>query len=257
MRIPLVAGKDFAPLADRSEPPQAIVNQAFVTRYLDGGEPLGRRVTINDTAFTIVGVARDSLYEAFGEAPTPIVYLSYRDRPSRQGEIHLRSRVADETLLAPAVRRAVRTVDAGLPIYNVRTLTQHVDMNLVLRKIPARMFMVLGPLILVLAAIGIYAVVAYNVAQRNAEVGVRIALGATPAGVIRQIVSESLWVTAAGAVVGWTFIFVVYTRILRGPLDLPVFAGVPVLLFLIAALAAWLPARRVSTVDPVVALRAE
>lgn len=257
MQIPLVAGKDFAPLGDRVEPPQAIVNQAFIARYLDSGEPLGRRITIGETAYTIMGVARDSLYEAFGEAPTPIVYLSYRDRPSRQGEIHLRSRLGDETMLAPAVRRAVRTIDAGLPVYNVRTMTQHVDMNLVLRKIPARMFIVLGPLILVLAAIGIYAVVAYNVAQRSTEVGVRMALGATAAGVIRQIVRESLFVTAAGAVVGWAFIALVYTRLLGNALDLPVFVGVPLVLFLVAALAAWLPARRVSTVDPVVALRAE
>ncbi len=119
------------------------------------------------------------------------------------------------------------------------------------------MFIVLGPLILVLAAIGIYAVVAYNVAQRSTEVGVRMALGATAAGVIRQIVRESLFVTAAGAVVGWAFIALVYTRLLGDALDLPVFVGVPLVLFLVAALAAWLPARRVSTVDPVVALRAE
>jgi predicted permease len=257
MQIPLLAGKDFVPLGDRVEPAQAIVNQAFVARYLDAGEPLGRRLTIGETAYTIVGVARDSLYEAFGEAPTPIVYLSYRDRPARQGEIHLRSRLGDETMLAPAVRRAVRSIDAGLPVYNVRTLTQHVDMNLILRKIPARMFIVLGPLILVLAAIGIYAVVAYNVAQRSTEVGVRMALGATAAGVIRQIVRESLFVTAAGAVVGWAFIALVYTRLLGNALDLPVFVGVPLVLFLVAALAAWLPARRVSTVDPVIALRAE
>jgi ABC-type lipoprotein release transport system permease subunit len=228
-----------------------------VQRYLDGGEPLGRRVTIGETGYTIAGVVRDSLYESFGEAPTPIVYLSYRDRPSRQGEIHVRTRLADETMLAPAVRRAVRNLDAGLPVYNVRTLAQHVDMNLALRKIPARMFMVLGPLILVLAAIGIYAVVAYNVAQRTTEVGVRLALGATGERVVTQIVRESLWVVLAGGVVGWALITLMYTRLLRGSLDVFVFAGVPLLLLMVAAISAWLPARRAAAVDPMVALRAD
>jgi ABC-type antimicrobial peptide transport system permease subunit len=151
----------------------------------------------------------------------------------------------------------VRAVDPALPVYNIRTMMQHVDTNLVLRKIPARMFMVLGPLLLLLAAIGIYAVVACNVAQRSTEVGVRMALGATSAGVVRQIVSESLLVTAAGGLVGLAFITLVYTRLLRGSLDLPVFVGAPVLLFFVAAVAAWLPARRVSSIDPVIALRAE
>lgn len=257
MDIPLLSGTDFAALSDQAAPPQAVVNQTFVLRHLEGAEPLGRRVTIGETAYTIVGVARDSLYEAFGEPPTPIVYLSYRDRPSRAGEIHVRTRLADETMLAPAIRRAVRNLDPSLPVYNVRTLTQHVDMNLALRKIPARMFFVLGPLILVLAAIGIYAVVAYGVAQRTTEVGVRLALGASRERVVAQIVRESLWVVLAGALVGWAAVTLMYTRTLRGSLDIPVFAGIPLLLLAVATLSAWLPARRAAAVDPMVALRAE
>ena len=97
----------------------------------------------------------------------------------------------------------MREVDPALPVYNVRTMTQHVDMNLVLRKIPARMFLVLGPLVLALAAIGIYAVVAYSVRAAHAEIGVRLALGATTSRVVGQIVRESLRVIAAGAAFGW------------------------------------------------------
>lgn len=257
MGIPVVSGSDFVSLRDTTQPPQAVVNQTFAVRYLDGAEPLGRQITIGDTRATIVGVARDSLYESFSEAPTPIIYLSYRDRPSRQGEIHVRARVGDEALLTPGVRGAVRAADAALPIYNVRTMGQHVDMSLALRKIPARMFAVLGPLILVLAAIGIYAVVAYNVSHRTAEVGVRLALGASGSRVVSQIVRESLQVILAGAVVGWLFIAYIYTHLVRGGFDVLVFAGVPLLLILVATLSAWLPARHAAAVDPMVALRAE
>ena len=96
-----------------------------------------------------------------------MIYLSYRDRPSARGEIHLRTRAGAESLLAPEVERVVRELDPSLPIYDVRTLTEHVEKNLFLRRIPARMFVVLGPLLLVLAAIGIYAVVAYAVAAAD------------------------------------------------------------------------------------------
>ena len=151
----------------------------------------------------------------------------------------------------------MRAVDAALPVYNVRTLTQHVETNLALRRIPARMFVVLGPLLLVLAAIGIYAVVAYAVAHRTIEIGVRMALGASPRGIVRQIVAESLRVVAAGAMLGWMLVFIGYTHLVRGDVDLPSFVGVPMILLGVALLASWIPARRATRVDPVVALRHE
>ena len=103
---------------------------------------LGRRVENNRKTYEIAGVVRDSLYESYGEPPKPIVYFSYRDRPAGAGEVHVRSRLADETQVTPAIRRVVREVDESLPIYNVRTMTQHVETNLALRRIPARMFAV-------------------------------------------------------------------------------------------------------------------
>jgi putative ABC transport system permease protein len=257
MSIPLLSGRDFAELTDTAQPPQAIVNQEFVRRYVGEGEALGRRVTMGDTTHTIVAVVRTSLNDSFSESPTPVIYLSYRDRPSRAGEMHLRTTLTDETVLAPAVRRAIRELDQSLPVYNVRTLTQHVEMNLALRRIPARMFAVLGPLMLVLAAIGIYAVVAYNVAHRTAEIGVRVALGASAARILRQVVGESLGVVAVGAALGWGFVAYIYVRFMRGGLDPAAFAGVPLLLLAVATAACWLPARRASQVDPVAALRAE
>jgi len=217
-------------------------------------------------------VARNSLYNAFGEPPTPVIYFSYRDLPTPLGEIHLRARPSapsgrperpggrpgGETALAPEVRRVVRGLDPELPVFNVRTLTDHVDTNLIFRRVPARMFAVLGPLLLALAAIGIYAVVAYTVSLRTTEIGVRLALGATARRLVGEFVGESLRVIGVGAMAGWLIAFVVAMDVTGGePLDIVVFGGVPAILLLVATLACWLPARRATRIDPMVALRQE
>jgi hypothetical protein len=233
------------------------VNQEFVRRFLDGAEPLGRRLETRGSTSVIAGVARTSLNESFGETPTPIIYLSYRDRPTARGEIHVRTRVGIETLLAPQIERVVRDLDPVLPLYDIRTLNEHVEKNLFLRRIPARMFVVLGPLLLLLAAIGIYAVVAYAVSLRTTEIGVRLALGATASRVESQIVGETLRVVASGAIAGWLIALLVKMHLVRGPISLLVFAGVPFVLMLVAAFACWLPARRATRVDVMVALRQE
>ncbi len=258
MGIPLRGGHTFADLTDADAPSQAIVNEEFVRRYLDGAEALGRRLSVRGRTFTIVGIVRTSTYDSFGESPKPIIYFSYRDRPSWGGEIHVRARGGSPTLLAADIQRIVRELDPTLPLYDVRTLVEHVDKNLFLRKIPARMFVVLGPLLLALAAIGIYAVVAYTVSHRTAEIGVRIALGATTGRVVRQILRETLRVVGIGAIVGFAVAFLVAIHVMRGaPINLVIFVGVPALLMLVATGASWVPARRASKVDPVVALRAE
>jgi predicted permease len=261
MGIALKEGRDFAALDDPAAPPQVIVNEEFVRRFLDGNtEPgliLGRRLESRDRRYVIAGVARNSLSESFGERPTPMMYFSYRDRPSALGQIHVRTRVGAEWLLASDVERVVREIDPTLPVYDVRTLTEHVDKNLFLRRIPARMFVVLGPLLLLLTAIGIYAVVSYTVSLRTAEIGVRLALGATAERVVSQMVGESLRVVGAGAMAGWLIMFLIALHLLRGAMYLPVFAGVPALLLVVAAFASWLPAYRATRVDPMAALRQE
>ncbi|MBI4475615.1 MAG: ABC transporter permease, partial [Acidobacteria bacterium] len=255
--IPLRAGSDFAHLSDSTSPPQAIVNEEFVRRFIQDAEPIGRRVRIRGDEYAITGVVRNSLNESFGEAPAPVIYLSYRDRPTGRGEVHVRARVGAEPLLAPAIERIVRELDPGLPIYDVRTMTEHVEKNLFIRRIPARMFVVLGPMLLLLAAIGIYAVVAYTVSLRTTEIGVRLALGATSQRVVTQMIGESLRVIGAGAMVGWALAFVINLHLVRAGLHLSVFLGVPVLLLAVATAACWLPARRAATADPTVALRQE
>jgi predicted permease len=238
MGIPVVQGSDFAERAAPAAGPQVIVNEEFVRRFLDGSEPIGRTVQNRDRAYVICGVVRNSLYESFDEPATPIVYFSFRDRPAWSGEIHLQVPDGSETLLAADLRRAVRDVDPALPIYDVRTLEEHVEKNLFLRRIPARMFVVLGPLLLALAAIGIYAVVAYAVAQRTTEIGVRMALGATGTRVVGEVVAGTLRIVAAGALHGWLLVYIVQIHLAPGrPLPLSVFAGAPLVLLVVGAVA--------------------
>jgi predicted permease len=258
MAIPLLEGNDFAEMRDKVAPAQAIVNEEFVRRYLNGADAIGRRIQTRAGSFTIIGVARDSVYNAFGEPAQPAIYFSYRDRPQVQGEIHLRTRGGNETALTSEARAVLRDLDPMLPLYDVRTFPQHIERNLYLRRIPARMFAVLGPLLLGLAAIGIYAVVSYAVAGRTREIGVRLAFGATSRRVILQIIRENLGAITWGTAIGWALALVISVRAIpKGVVNLPVFIGVPAILLGVATLACWIPARKASRIDPMAALRHE
>jgi predicted permease len=258
MGIPLVEGNDFAEMRDVAAPAQAIVNEEFVRRYLNGEDAIGRQIQTRGRSFAIIGVARNAVYNAFGEPAQAAMYFSYRDVPAMQGEIHVRTRSGNETALASEERAVVRDVDPMLPLYDVRTLSQHIERNLYLRRIPARMFVVLGPLLLGLAATGIYAVVSYAVARRTREIGLRLAFGATSGRVVLQIIRENLGVIIWGTAIGWVLAFVISLHaITKGPVDVPVFVGVPAMLLGVATLACWIPARRASRIDPMAALRHE
>ena len=258
MGIPILAGNDFAEMRDVSTPPQVIVNEEFVRRYIAPADPIGRRLTNGDDPYVIAGVARNSTYEAFGEPQTPAMFFSLRDRPRYLGEIHLRAKPGAETLLASEVQRAVREIDASLPVYNIRTMAEHVERNLFLRKIPARMFAVIAPLLLCLIAIGIYAVISYSVSQRTTEIGVRIAMGATGDRIVRQIVTEGMLVALTGVLLAWVVAAMVQIHLFsRAAGALSVLVVVPSVLIGVVAFSCWLPARRATLVDPVVALRSE
>ena len=257
MGIAMVAGKDFADMADRDAPPQVIVNEEFVRRYVAPADPLGRQLRSGDTTYTIAGVVKNSTYETFGEpADAGLLLLVARSRRDGWARFTCAPGPGSETLLASEVQRAVREIDASLPVYNIRTMAEHVERNLFLRKIPARMFAVIAPLLLALVAIGIYAVVSYTVSQRTTEIGVRIALGATADRVVRQIVKEGLIVAGAGLFLAWVIAVMVQLHLFSGgPGAWKVLAAVPAVLLVVAGISCWLPARRATTVDPVVALR--
>ena len=254
--IPLIEGRDFASLDEVAAPRQVIVNESFRQKYLADTPALGHRIESGGRDYTVAGVVKTTTSEAFDEPPTPAIYFSYRDRVPGSGEIHLTARPGLEDTLASFVASTVRGINPELPVYNVRTMTAHIDRNLVLRKIPARMFVVLGPLLLALAGIGIYAVVAYTVSQRTTEIGVRMALGATSSDVVRAIAWDSLRIVLMGGTVGWLLAFLIEMHVVRGGWrDLPVLIGVPVALLAVALLACWIPARRASHTPPSAALR--
>ena len=258
MRIGIVSGHDFAGLRDEAAPPQVVVNEAFVRQYAADFDPLGRRVTVRKRMYTIAGVVRDSLYNAYGEPPTAFIYFSQRDNPSPSMEIHARVRSGPETAIAATVREAVHRLDPSLPLYNVRSLEAHVESNLVFQRIPAQMFMVLGPLLLGLAALGIYAVVSYGVTQRTPEIGTRIALGATAGRVTRMLVGETMQTVLLGMAGGTAIALLVGSGALLGDaVSMALVAGIALIFLLVAFGACLVPARRASRVDPIKALKTE
>lgn len=256
MGIRLVDGRDFSDLRDPRDASEAIVNEEFVRQLIAPRAALGRRVDAAGRAYTIVGVVRNSIANAFGETTEPMLYLSLRERPSAMVELHVRARRDAERDLIPVVRRTIRNLDAALPVYNVRTMVHHVDANLVFRRIPARMFAVLGPLLLILVGIGIYAVASHAVTRRRKEVGTRLALGATPAGVIRVLVLDTTRIVAIGAVGGLAAAALIDPGFESGASGKSlVLTGATALLILVAGVATWLPARRASQIDPMVVLK--
>jgi macrolide transport system ATP-binding/permease protein len=259
--IPLVDGADFVDLDNDAKPAEVIVNQEFARRYWPGVSPLGRKLVVEDSTYEVVGVARDCQCVSLSAKPAPLLYFSLRDRFSFNLTLQVRTR-GDPLAFAPEVRRVVHGLEANLPLRDVRTLTQSIEESLVVIRIPALILAALGPLTLLLAAIGIYSVLSYAVAQRTHEIGVRLALGASPRNVVALIVRQGFAVVATGLVVGLGTVYVAsfyLSRILVKvpPGDPTVFLTVPALLLAIAWLACWQPARRATKVDPMVALRCE
>jgi predicted permease len=259
--IPIVDGADFVDLDNGDKPAEVIVNEAFAHRHWSGVSPLGRKLVADGSTYEVVGVARDSQCVSLSAKPAPLLYFSLRDRFSFNLSLQVRT-LGDPLAFAPEVRRVVRGLDANLPLRDVNSLTQSIKESLVVIRIPALMLSALGPLALLLAAIGIYSVLSYSVAQRTHEIGVRLALGASPRNVVALIVRQGLAVVVVGLVVGLGNVYFAsfyLSRILVKvpPGDPTIFLAVPALLLAIAWLACWLPARRATRVDPLEALRAE
>ncbi|MEO5957686.1 MAG: ABC transporter permease [Opitutaceae bacterium] len=262
MGIPFLEGGDLAPFARTDLPLDAVISAEMARRYWPGESAVGRRFEVDGDTFVVAGVVRDVKMEKLTESPRPAAWLTLRRQFAFLPMLAVRTTGADARALLHTLRATVRQLDPELAVLDVRTMAQHLDNNLFIQRVPAHMLAVLGPLALALAAIGLYAVLAYAVAQRAQEIGVRLALGATPPTVVRLVMWQSMKVVLAATALGWSlalglgwFLRPFFVGVSFG--DPLVYAGVPALLLAVATLACWLPARRAAKVDPMVALRAE
>ncbi len=261
MKIDVVAGREFEPQDTRNSRPVLIINETTAARYWDGRNAVGGRVRIGKDDYEVVGVARDIKYGQINEAPQPYMYLAFDQTFVSTAVLHVRSATAPASLL-PAIRDVVRTLDPNLPIFDARTVEEHIRGGVFAQRMGANLLGIMGILAVVLAAIGLYGVIAYAVSQRTQEMGIRLALGAAPGDVLKMVLRQGVVITTIGLVIGLGLAFAV-TGFMRSllpgiePRDPLTFLGVPVLLMLIAVVAALIPARRAGAVDPVVALRYE
>jgi ABC-type antimicrobial peptide transport system permease subunit len=244
----------------------AVVNEAMARRLWPGADAIGRRFRLDSKGawIEVVGVARDGKYLMLAEQPRPYFYVPLAQHHAASVTFVVRS-ASDPASLAVPLQQAINGVDPDLPVYNVRTMRDHMR-DSVFAFMPFRIAVVMsgaqGAVGLLLAVMGLYAIVAYTVARRTREIGVRMALGAARADVLRLVVRGGLKLSlvgiAVGLVVSLGFGFAL-SRVLYGlqPVDVPVLGGVTALLLAVAAAACYVPARRATRVDPMIALRCE
>jgi predicted permease len=264
VRMPIVEGRGFAPADDERAARVAVVNQAFARRFWPGGA-VGRTFHRDGEPVTVVGVARDAKYSSIREELQPFVYLAMEQAAAKGGAgfaLLLVRTSGDPARLAPAIRAAVRELDPMLPAPEVATLSAEIDGALIPQRVAALVTAVLGFVGLLLAAVGLYGIVAYQVGQRTREIGVRMALGAGRRDVLRLVVGDGMRPVAVGMAVG-LLLALGATRLLMSfllgvsPLDAVTFVVGAVILTTVALAASYLPARRAAATDPVQALRAE
>ncbi|MGA3258299.1 MAG: ABC transporter permease [Bryobacteraceae bacterium] len=261
LRIPLAEGRDFTDHDDEKSVPVMIVSQAFVRRFFGSRYPIGQHVHGWGRWFNVVGVAKDSKYQYLDEAPRPYFYVPFRQCLREDMGIRLYARTAGDPLQAvEPVRRAVRSLDPDAGVFDSMPMAENINAALFTEKLAATMLSVLGVVALLLAALGLYGVMAYAVAERRHEIGIRIALGARPGDVVRMVVKQGMELTLIGLAVGMVAALAV-TRVVAAALvevsatDPLVFAGALLFLAAVAALASYLPARLAAGIDPNQALR--
>jgi putative ABC transport system permease protein len=257
MEIPLVRGRALGE-ADRAGAPGAIVvNESFARRFWPNSDALGKRLSTGRD-YEIVGIARDGKYLTLGESPRLYMYLPALQSPD---DVQLLVRTTgDPRSLIAAVGREVLAAAPEWQALNARTMDDQIGASLLPQRIAAAVLWLFGLVALLLASVGLYGVIAYSVTTRTKEIGVRIALGAQRTNVVRGVIRESLTLVAVGALLGIPAAWAA-TRLLSGfllgvtPSDPLAYAGAIAVLAAVTLVASWMPARRASRVDPVVALK--
>ncbi len=266
LRIPLVRGRLFTSQDGPNAPLGVVVSQSMANRIWAGQNPVGKRIKFgraesNEPWKTVVGVVGDIQRSPFDPNPDPTAYFSFAQMPMGSSCLVVRAS-GDPLGLAAAVRAQVRSVSADDPPYDMRTLAQLISDDVSGVAASARMMFAFGIVALLLSASGIYALMSYSVTQRTHEIGVRMALGAERVSVLRLVVGYAIKLTVIGLAIGVPAALAL-TRALSSllfgvvRLDIPIFASFTLLLALVAAVAAYIPAHRATRVDPMVALRYE
>jgi predicted permease len=261
MKIPVVEGRDFDLRDDATSLKVMIVNQEFVRRFLANRSVMGRRVHGWGQWFTIVGVAKDSKYHQVTESPQPYFYIPIRQifRPEYGLTFDVRTSGSVNEAIA-ALRREATAIDPALTIFDAEPMTEYVAASLFGAKIAASLLSVLSGLGLLLAAIGLYSVMAYAVAQRTGEIGIRVTLGAQPRDIMRLVTRQGIAFAGAGLAVG-SLAAAALARVVAaalvgvGPADPLVYAAATGFTVLVTLASAAIPAWRALRVDPAVALR--
>jgi hypothetical protein len=277
MHIPIVEGRNFteADNEDKTSPEVMIVNQAFVQRFFHGRNPIGVRIHGWGKWFRVVGVAKDSKYHYLGESTPAYFYVPFRQvyREDMNLAFYVRTRGEPDSILS-TLRAQVRALNPDVTVFDAAPLKEYIGASLYPQKIAASLMTVLGSIALLLAAVGLYSVMAYSVAQRTQEIGVRMALGARPIHVLSMVLRQGMALTLGGLLMGALLAFalaravssVSFTnsamgssaRLVGNGVNSPlIYLAAAGFLCLIAALASYIPARRAASIVPMEALRTE
>jgi predicted permease len=273
LQIPLIKGRFFSP-SDRVEgekdPMIVIINETMAKQYFGGKDPVGGRIQTGDPDprspwETIVGVVGDVKYSGLDYGPQPTIYVPYNENGwvgwSRAMYVVVRSS-GNAQQIVPAIRAQLASMDDTLPLARVRTMDELLDESIVQQRFRTWLISGFAALALLLSAIGIYALISYSVSQRTREIGVRVALGAQPSNVLGMVLKEGLKLLLFGLLLGWIGALGA-TRVMRSLLystsatDAVSFVATSIALIVVALLACYIPARRATKVDPMVALRYE
>jgi putative ABC transport system permease protein len=262
LRMTLLRGRLFSDFDDERAPGVAVINDAMARMFWPGANPIGQRVRLSRSATswtTIVGIVADARTESLKDAGVPEIYASAYQRGEKHLAIFLRGQF-DVAAMADRVREQVQAVDDTLPVYGAQTLNETVSVSLVERRFSTAMVGLFALTALLLAALGVYGVISYDVSERAHEIGIRLALGAERRAIVRMVLRQGVTLVLVGAAIGLAFAAGV-SRSMAGvlygvrPIDPPTFAAVSGLLIAVAVLACYIPARRATRVDPMIALR--
>jgi predicted permease len=266
MEIPLLRGRGFGPQDDQRAQRVAIISEMLARKFFPNQDPIGKRVGTDAKTvdkIEIVGVVRDTKYNSLSEDTEPLIYTPWRQELAQVGEMFFAVRVAGDPLsLVPAVRQTVRDLDMNLPVTRVSTQIKQTSETLTQERSFAGLVSFFGGLALLLASIGLYGVMAYSVTQRQHEMGIRMAVGARAIDVLKLVIRNGATLALIGITLGLSGAFAA-TRLIKSLLfgvtatDATTFVVVSALIFVVAVLACYIPARRAAKVDPMEALRYE